>query len=68
MSVLGLSKCFDPRATKLQKLLYCTRLCCLLAGITAGYIAEKTSVTSKTHKIASICCSSSWAVYTILLH
>jgi len=49
ISLIGLKKCLDPRATSLQKALYSSRPCCLVAGLTAGCIAENSSAGSKLH-------------------
>lgn len=67
ISLLGLSKCLDPNTTPREKFLYCSRPCFLVSALTAGYIAEKFPVNHKGHKIASICCASSWIVYSSLL-
>jgi len=66
-SVAGVKKCFDPSATPLQKALYCSRSCCMIAGFTAGCVSENTQPGTRIHEIATSCCISSWVTYGILL-
>jgi hypothetical protein len=67
ISLIGLKKCLDPCATPLQKVLYCSRPCCILAGITSACVAEKSPVGSKMHAVATACCIASWNTYGLLL-
>lgn len=68
LSVLGLKKCLDPCVTPFQNVWYCTRPCCIIAGLTAGCIAEKSPIGTPLHKAASVCCASSWATYVVLIN
>jgi hypothetical protein len=67
ISLIGLKKCLDPRATRIQKALYCSRPCCLVTGLAASYLSEHSTFGSPIHKIATVCCASSWSAYTFLL-
>lgn len=67
VSLIGLKKCLDPCATPLQKALYYSRPCCILAGITSACVAENSPVGSKLHAAATACCIASWNAYGVLL-
>jgi hypothetical protein len=67
ISLLGLSKCSDPCLTSIQKIIYCARPCCLIAGLTSGYVSKSSPFGSRVHKLSSLCCASSWSAYTFLV-
>lgn len=66
-STIGLKECFDPTVPLTIKAVYCTKPCCVLAGLTAGCIADNSPVGSKIHKAATLCCLTSWSVYSYLV-
>ena len=68
ISAIGLKKCFDPSASALQKALSCSKPCCIIAGLTSGYVAENSAVDTKVHTVATLCCVSSWNAYAVLLY
>jgi hypothetical protein len=67
LSLIGIAKCKDPSATTLQKVIYCARPCCMVAGLTSGYVSEFSTPGSRVHKFASLCCASSWSAYSFLV-
>ena len=67
ISIIGLKKCLDPRSTPLRKALYCSRPCCIVAGLTSGFIVEKSAIDTPLHKAAAVCCALSWSTYGVLL-
>lgn len=63
----GLSKVLDPSTTALQKVVFGSRACCLVSGLTFGYVASKSPIGSKVNKAATLCCVGSWNAYAALL-
>lgn len=66
-TVTGIKKVFDPSTTGLQKVIFGSRACCLVSGLTFGYVANKSPIGSKAHAAATACCIGSWNAYGILL-
>jgi hypothetical protein len=51
----------------LQKVVFGSRACCLVSGLTFAYVASKYPISSKVNKAATLCCVGSWNAYAALL-
>lgn len=56
-------KCLNPNVTTLQKVIYCSKPCCLVMTITSLAVIENTPIGSKLHSAAAYCCATSSLAY-----